>query len=380
MWADLRFAARLLSKSPLFTAGVIALLAFGVAANTVIFSLVDALLLRPLPVREPERLVRLVTIRSPLPPHSEFLYEEYGAWKKWVSGFQDLLAWSEHDMFVTAGEVTERARVHFVTDNFFSALGTAPALGRLLAPEDQQLTIGTAPVVLSYPYWKRRFAGNAGVVGRTIVLDGHKVLIVGVTAKGFNGLTVETGPDLRAPVGWLRSLQPNLYENKIFCEVVGRLRAGVGSEAVRQESETIWRSTWKELNGTDPGLPGGFEFEPAARGISRLRKQFAGVLWLLMGGVALLMLMVCANVAGLLMARATSRHGELAIRVAMGATRFQLVRQLFCEALVARRGGVICVGGGRNGRRLWIASCAVTWNRKAENAPIRCDLEAKRES
>ena len=341
MWADLRFATRLLSKSPLFTAGVITLLAFGVAANTVIFKLVDALLISHFPVRDPERLVRLVTIRSPLPPHSEFLYEEYGAWKKRVSGFQDLLAWSEHDMFVTAGEVTERARVHFVTDNFFSTLGTAPALGRLLAPEDQQLTIGTAPVVLSYPYWKRRFAGNAGVVGRTIVLDGHKVLIVGVTAKGFNGLTVETGPDLRAPVGWLRSLRPNLYENKIFCEVVGRLRAGVGVEAVRQEAETIWRSTWKELNGTDPGLPGGFEFEPAARGVSRLRKLFAGVLWLLMGGVALLMLMVCANVAGLLMARATSRHGELAIRVAMGATRFQLVRQLFCEALLLMVGGVV---------------------------------------
>src|SRR5258708_32962855 len=210
MWADLRFAARLLAKSPLFTAGLIALLAFGVAASTVIFSPVAAFLLRPLPVRDPERLVRLVIVRWPLLPYSEFLYEEYGTWKKRVSGFQDLLAWSEHDMFVTAGEVTERVRLHFVTDNFFSALGTAPALGRLLTPEDQQLTIGMAPVVLSYPYWKRRLAGDAGVVGRTIVLDGHKVLIVGVTAKGFNGLTVETGPDLRAPVGWLRSLRPNL--------------------------------------------------------------------------------------------------------------------------------------------------------------------------
>lgn len=334
MCADLRFAARFLSKAPLFAAGVIALLAFGVAANTVMFSLVDALLLRPLPVRDPERLVRLVTIRPPLPPHSEFLYEEYETWKQQVSGFQDLLAWSEHDMFVRAGEVTERARVHFVTDNFFSALGTAPALGRLLIPEDQQLTTGTTPVVLSYPYWKRRFAGDAGVVGRTIALDGHKVFIVGVTAKGFNGLTLETSPDLRAPIGWLRSLRPNLYENKIYCEVVGRLRPGIGAEAVRQEAEAIWRSTWKKLNATDPGLPGRFELESATRGISRMRMQFSGVLWLMMAGVALLMLMVCANVAGLLIARAAGRHGELAIRVAIGATRFQLVRQLFCEALL----------------------------------------------
>src|SRR5687768_15599587 len=131
MWLDLRFAGRLLSKSPLFTAGVIALLAFGVAANTVIFSLVDALLLRPLPVSDPERLVRLVTIRA-LSTRSEFLYKEYESLKKRVAGFQDLLAWSEDDMFVTAGGATVRARVHFVTDNFFSALGINPAIGRLL--------------------------------------------------------------------------------------------------------------------------------------------------------------------------------------------------------------------------------------------------------
>src|SRR5258708_39565268 len=103
MWADLRFAARLLAKSPLFTAGLIALLAFGVAANTVIFSLVDALLLRPLPVRDPERLVRLVIVRWPLLPYSGVLYEEYGTWKKRVSGFQGLLGRSEHEMFVSAG-------------------------------------------------------------------------------------------------------------------------------------------------------------------------------------------------------------------------------------------------------------------------------------
>ncbi len=339
MWSDLRLAARLLWRTPLFTAGVIVLLAFGLAANTVIFSLLDALLLRPLPVRDPDRLVRLVTVRPPLGARSVFLYEEYEAWKKHVSGFQDLLAWSELDMFAAADEGAQRARVHFVTENFFTALGTAPAVGRLLTPEDQQLTAGTAPVVLSYPYWKRRFAGEPGVVGRTIALDGHKVLIVGVTAKGFNGLTVETSPDLRAPIGWLRSLRPNLFENKIDCEVAARLRAGIGREAVRQQAEATWRSNWKQLNGTDPGLPGSFDLEPAARGISRMRSQFSGVLWLLMGGVALLMLIVCANVAGLLMARTASREGELAVRVALGASRFHLARQLFAEALLLMLGG-----------------------------------------
>ena len=152
-------------------------------------------------------------------------------------------------------------------------------------------------------------------------------------------MTVETSPDLRVPVGWLRSIRPNLYENKIYCEVVGRLRAGVGVGAIRQEAESIWRNKWKELNPTDPSLLEAFDLEPAARGISRLRSQFSGVLWLLMGGVVLLLLMVCANIAGLLMARTASRQGELAVRVALGATRLQLARQLFCESLVLMIGG-----------------------------------------
>lgn len=340
MGTDLRIAARFLSKSPLFTAGIIALLAAGIAANTVIFSLVDALLLRPAAVRDPERLVRLVTIRPPLPTKSDFLLEEYDAWKKNVPGFEDVLAWSEHDMFVAHGDLTERARIHFVTDNFFSALGAAPALGRLLTPQDQQLAAGTAPVVLSHPYWQRRFAGDAGIVGRTITLAGRKVAVVGVAAQGFNGLTVETSPDVMAPIGWLRGMLTDADDNKIYCEVVARLRAGASAEAVQQQAEATWRSNWAERNAGDPGSAGRFELQSAARGISHLRTQFTGVLWLLMGGAALLMLMVCANVAGLLMARTASRQGELAVRVALGATRLQLVRQLFCEALLLMLGGV----------------------------------------
>ena len=335
---DLRFAVRLLAKNPLFTIGVIGLLAAGIAANTVIFSLVDALLLRPLPVRDPERLVRLVRIRPPLAPTSEFLYEEYELWKKQVAGFEDLLAWSEHDMFIAAGESTERSRVHFVSDGFFDALGVKPALGRLLSPDDVTPQAGVAPAVLSFPYWQRRFGGDAGVVGRTVTVEGHKSIVVGVTPKNFNGMSVETSPDVRIPVGWLRTLRPNLYENRIECEVAARLRAGVSPEAVRQEAESIWLSGWPERNKIDPGGAGGFAFEPASRGISRMRTQFGGVLWLLMGCAGLLALMVCANVAGLLMARTAGRQAELAIRVAMGATRLQLVHQLFAEAMLLMLG------------------------------------------
>ena len=341
MWPhDLRFAARLLGKNPLFTAGVIGLLALGIAANTAIFSLVDALMLRPLPVRDPERLVRIVTIRPPLRPASEFFYDdEFLPWQRQIAGFEDLFAWSEHDMFIAVGESAERARVHFVSDNFFTALGVKPALGRLLTPDDQASKDGAPPVVLSHHYWQRRFAGAAGVVGRIVTIEGHKAVVVGVTAKGFNGMSVETSPDARLPVGWLRTLRTNLYENRIFCEVAGRLRAGASSEAVRQQAESIWLNGWRDRNSIDPGEPGQFVFEPASRGVSPMRRQFSGVLWLLMGGVGLLALMVCANVAGLMMARSAGRQGELAVRAAMGATRLQLMRQLFCEGLLLMFGG-----------------------------------------
>ena len=239
MWLpDLRFAVRLLAKNPLFTAGVIGLLALGIGANTVIFSLVDALLLRSLPVRDPERLVRIVTVRPPLPPYSEFDYDgEFREWQKQIPEFEDLLAWSEHNLFIATGDSTERGRVHFVTYNFFSSLGVKPVEGRLLSADDGPSKVGTPPVVLSHHYWQRRFGGKASIVGQIVTVEGHKALVVGITPKGFNGLTVETAPDARLPISWLRAMRNNLYENRISCEAVVRLRGGAHLEAVRQRAD-----------------------------------------------------------------------------------------------------------------------------------------------
>ena len=197
MWSDIRLAVRSLKKSRGFAACVVLLLMLGVAANSTLFSVVDALVLRPLPVRDPERLVRLVTIRPPLPVHGEFVWEEYEAWKTRVAGFEDAIAWSERDMYARTGDVTERVRVHFVSDNFFNVLGTTARAGRLPASEERAASSGIAPVVLSDAYWARRFGRDAGVIGQKITLDGNDVVVIGVTPKGFNGMTVETGPDMR---------------------------------------------------------------------------------------------------------------------------------------------------------------------------------------
>jgi len=339
MWRDLKLAVRILARDRRFTIAVVALLAAGIGANTALFSLVDALLLRPLPVRDPESLVRLVTIRPPLAASSEFFYEEYEAWRKNATGLADLLAWSEQDRFVRAGDSTERLRIHLVSGNFFEALGTTPALGRLLTSADEALNT-TQSVVLSYPFWQRRFQGNPAVLGRTITIEGHPFAIIGVTPKGFNGLTVETGPELRAPVSAARLWPKLLNEGRIECSVAGRLKTGVSAESARAEADTIRTAVRRELAGTAlEGPTGRFQLEPAWRGVSRMRAQFSSVLWMLMGGLLLLLLMVCANVAGLLMARNASRQSELAVRVALGATRGSLLRHLLAEGLLLMLGG-----------------------------------------
>lgn len=335
MWRDIQLAARQLAKDRLFTLSVIALLAAGIGANTALFGLVDALLLRPLPVRDPERLVRLVIIRPPLAATSEFSHEEYDAWRKHATGLTDLLAWSEQDRFVRAGDATERLRIHLVSGNFFEALGTQPAIGRLLPS-----TGDGQNVVLSYSYWQRRFHGDPGILGRAIAIEGHPFTIVGVTPKGFNGLTVETGPELRAPISAAKLWPALLNEGGIDCSVVGRLKPGVSLETAQAEAEAIRTAIREERTGAAIDGPAGtFQLEPAARGVSRMRSQFSSVLWMLMGGMLLLLLMVCANVAGLVMARIVSRQSELAVRVALGATRASLLRLLLAENLLLMLSG-----------------------------------------
>lgn len=268
---DFRLAARQLGQRKLFTLSVLALLAAGLGGNVAIFSLVDALLLRPLPVRDPDRLVRLITIQPPLGPRSEFAFEEYEAWRAGVKGLDDLMAWGEQDHFVRTGDRTERLRVHLVSENFFSALGVQPALGRLFSSAGE----GPTPAVLSHAYWQRRFGGNAAVLGQAIAIEGHPFVIAGVTPRGFNGLTVETGPDLRIPVGTHKLWPQFHYEGRIECSVAGRLRPGVTLAAARAEAESIWKNTAKALY-PDAAL-GQFDIEPAWRGVSAMRSRFSRV-------------------------------------------------------------------------------------------------------
>ena len=192
MLRDLRFGFRLLAKSPVFTATAVLLLAIGISANTLIFSVVNALFLRPLPVSHPENLVRLVEVH----PNDFITWDlPYGVCDAIADRDADLsevICQGEADVAASDGTVTERVRVHLVSPNFFSSLGVHAYLGRVLSVEDERTAAMNA--VLSYGFWRRRYRGDTSILGRRVTLHGHPFTIVGISAQVFNGLTVDTSP------------------------------------------------------------------------------------------------------------------------------------------------------------------------------------------
>ena len=194
---DLRLGLRLLGRSPIFTLASTLLLAIGICANTIIFSAVDALLLRRLPVERPEELVRLVEVHPNDFLTWNFPYEVCEQLNGRASSFSELLCQGQADVALTEPENTERLRVHLVSSNFFSSLGVGAEIGRVLEPQDENAEL--MPAVLSHPFWKRHFRSDPAIVGRRLTLNGYPFVVAGVSRAGFNGLIVETSPDIRVP-------------------------------------------------------------------------------------------------------------------------------------------------------------------------------------
>ena len=348
---DIRYALRLGRKSPAFFACVILLLALGIGLNSAVFSLLDALLLRPLPVRKPGELVRLVQVAAPLGPRSFFTYNTYRALAQRNKCFAAVFGYSESNVAVRDNGGAHSVRCDIVSGSFFSALGVQPLYGRTLTPADELHASDVLPAVLSNTLWMRSYHGDPSVIGKKLTLQDRAFTIVGVMPPGFHGVQVETGPGLFIPLIAAEGLFDNPDANsfsKLGYTLVARLLPGITLTAAHAEAESIFRAALdEEFHGRQDSsywVTGEFQLQPIANGVSLLRPKFSSALLLLMGGGALLLLIVCANVGGLLLARTAARRGEIAIRLAVGATGKHLVRQWLTEILLlTSTGGLVGV-------------------------------------
>ena len=340
--ADLRIAARKLARSPGFTLTATLLLAAGIGANAVIYSALDVILLRPLPVRHPEQLVRMVQdMGGILGRRSALPYKYYQALRDHATTLSAVFGEEQMQVAMGSPKPAEEIRVHLVTPEFFDMLGGQAIAGRTLTADDALETPGAPPAVLSYGFWSRRFNSDRAAIGRTLELHGHAFTIVGVLPREFNGISIDTAPEVRVPMRAAPLLQLTTRYQPLesrWLDLSGRMKPGVSRQRAQAECAAIWRSSVK---GTDDENAEAIQLDPLEHGLSILRQKFGGALRLLIASVALLQLMVCANLAGLLLARGAQRSVEVAIRLALGATRWRLMRQMLVEsALVTVLGAV----------------------------------------
>ena len=361
LFHDFRYGIRILAKSPGFTTVVVLTLALGIGANTAIFSLLDQAILRALPVKDPSRLV-LVSDGEyrrgwSTSDNSEMVYSypHYKEVRDKISLFDGVIARAHVPLSVASEGVAERAGGDAVSGNFFSVLGIGPALGRVLVPEDDRVP-GASPVaVLSYRYWQSRFGGDPGVVDRKISLNAYPFTVVGVAAPGFAGILKGQNVDVFVPIAMKRELTPEwsgLVERDImWLNIFARLKPGISREQAEAAIQAPYRpileneiQSIKNPRATfrDRYLRQHISLRPAAQGINTLSQTWAKPLLVLAGCVGLVLLITCANVAGLMIAKAAGRQKEVAIRLALGARRGAIIRQLVAETLLlGAAGGIV---------------------------------------
>jgi predicted permease len=348
MIQDLRYAIRLLLKERWFTTVAVLSLALGIGANTAIFSLINTLMLRPLPVREPQQLVQFMSVYPGDPRMNGFGYAHYERMRDANTVFSDVIGGAPARLSMSReGSDPQPVSGWYVTGNFFPALGVEPALGRLLRPQDDRIGDDAAVAVLSWSYWSSRFAADPAIVGRQITINNVPVTVVGVAARPFTGIEVATRADLWLPTAIETMIErPSQRQSgRMFLAVMARLKPGVTIEQATAEMRVLDRSRVEDMsrlfNNNPQWLKARLDIEPAGAGTSILRENLSRPLLALMAMVAMLLLLACVNIASLLLARGAARAREMSLRVAVGAGRWRLWRQVFAESLLLSGGGAI---------------------------------------
>jgi putative ABC transport system permease protein len=354
---DVRYAARVLLKSPGFTLVAVLTLALGVGANTAIFQLIDAVRLSPLPVKDPQQLVGVQlsdtkgergNFSSDYPTLTNAIWEQI---RDRQQAFSGVFAWGQDDFNLAEGGEARLARGLWVSGDFFSVLGVRPELGRLFNGEDDRKGCGSPGVVLSHAFWRREFGGDPSVVGRQMKIEGKPFQVVGVTPASFYGLEVGRSFDLAVPLcsEALLSGEENsrlASGSNWWLIVMGRLKPGWTEERAAAHLAALSPGIFADT------LPANYPPESvkdyresrlttfsAVAGVSELRDRYESPLWLLLAIAATVLLIACANLANLLLARASAREREVAIRLALGASRARVVRQLLTESLLLAAAG-----------------------------------------
>jgi predicted permease len=345
---DLAYAARTLRRSPGFTLITIVILALGIGANTAIFSVINAVMLRQLPVRAPSELVHLLSVYPGEPRHPGFPWAAYEHYRDRNHVFSDMVAVSPAMFDVSYGGAdVETVQAQYVSGNFFTALGVHPALGRLLNAQDDVVGAeGAAVAVLSWGTWQARFGGDPAITGGRIVVDGVPMTIAGVAPRPFAGAITGYAPAmflpaaaeaiLKRPSGRASGLMP--------VAVIGRLRPGTSIEQAQAEMRVLdqWRVQQMAKRSKDSQTRNiRMDVAPAGAGITPMRDEVVGPLLVIMIVVGLLLLLACANVGSMLLARGAARQRELAVRVSLGASPLRLVRQALAESLLLSIAGSI---------------------------------------